>query len=479
MGAMAPPQGPFHASWMPDVPGPADVTSVEMPVDPSRAFRWSRESRLLVLTVAVCAVALLFLARLRFPEPPPVVNAATPPLERLAARASYDALAADIERVESLIASHLIVVRVAPPVPVEPRRLDEALAMADSPSRVRHVPALRLRPDAAVAVVDRGARIDGIVGAASADGTAAVRAINSVRHLALVRVPEMSVRPLSDVRLEALQTPLYVVVVEGTQAGVTLRPVFLGRGDLFTSPRWSRPLLPLGGVAATPGALLFTLAGEFIGVAVMENGALAIAGAADVLATADALSARGTPEPSESGIIVQRLTAALASALGVDHGVVVSDVDPEGTAAGLLEPMDVVTAVDGRPTLDPDELLLNLGSRPPGESAALTITRQGVAMEISLPLEGPPPAPATPEPLAFAAERGVGTRVQIGSDWSGLRAGDLVLRAGTTNAPTPAQLRRLLGAPTESGFITLIIRRDGRQRVVAVAVGRRGDDASR
>ena len=63
---------------------------------------------------------------------------------------------------------------------------------------------------------------------------------DAVRQLARVRVPEgppPAVRPLA---LSALRTPTYVVAVEGTQAGATLRPLFLGRSERFASARWSR-----------------------------------------------------------------------------------------------------------------------------------------------------------------------------------------------------------------------------------------------
>src|SRR5687768_13930623 len=92
--------------------------------DSTRKARVSRESRLLFVTIGVAAIVLLGLARMRFPKPP-VVDTATPPLERLAARASYDALAADIERVRALVAPNLIVLRLASPSDPSPRGLEE------------------------------------------------------------------------------------------------------------------------------------------------------------------------------------------------------------------------------------------------------------------------------------------------------------------------------------------------------------------
>ena len=88
--------------------------------------RWSRETRLLLLTVAVCALVLLVLARLRFPDAP-IVEVSAPSFEQLAARASYDALAADIQRVARSILNdqRRVVVRYLPP---EEGRAGDAIA---------------------------------------------------------------------------------------------------------------------------------------------------------------------------------------------------------------------------------------------------------------------------------------------------------------------------------------------------------------
>jgi hypothetical protein len=445
----------------------------------SRRSRVSRESRLLLLTVGVCAVVLLLMARVRFPQPSPAVDASAPaPLERLAARASYDALAGDIERVEPLIAPNLIVLRVAPQLPSAPHDLHDALVPSDAPSALRHVAALRIGADTAVAIIDSGTRIDGIVGP-SASGTAAVLAVDPVRRIARIRVPNAAVPALPQLALASLPTPLYVVVVEGTQAGVTVRPVFLGRGDRFGSSRWSRPLLPLGGIAVTPGALLFSLAGEFIGAVVMENGAAAIAGAHDVLETGERL-ASSAAVPTDIGIAVQPLTSTLAAALAARRGVVVSEVHAGGPANGTLEPGDVITAVDDWSTDNPDELLLRLASHAAGDTVTVTTLRAGVTLTTTVALE-PATVRTSATTLAFVVERGIGTRVEAGGDVSvpGLEPGDTITHAGATMAPTPPQVRRALTQPTPTGLAVLIVRRDGRQRIIAVPVTVRGHAASR
>ena len=438
------------------------------PAPAPRASRVSRESRLLLLTVGLCAVVLLVLARWRFPDRDDVQTTA-PPLERLAARASYDALAADIQRVEPIIAPNLVVLRVAPQFPSVPYELRDVLARGDAGGGVRHVAALRVNADTALAGIDFGARIDGVVGVAGA--TAAVLAVDPVRRIARLRVPEAPARQLAVLPLASLATPAYVVAVEGTQAGATLRPLFLGRSERFASARWSRPLLPLGGIDITPGALLFTFAGEFLGTVVTDNGAAAIAGASDVLETVHRLAAADRPPPATLGIAVQPLTPALATALGAARGVVVAEVAPGGPSATALRPADVITAVEGWSTDSPDEFLLRMAARKPGERVTVALTRDGGAADATVTLAAATGAASDGAAiLSFATERGAGARVPAAPAGAVLRPGDLVTRANAIDAPTPAQLHQLLGRASDSGYAVFTIRREGRQLIVPVAV---------
>jgi hypothetical protein len=444
-----------------------------MAEDDTRRAPVSYESRLLLLTIAVCVVVLLLLARLRFPESPPVVERAVQPLDRLAAQASYDALAADIQRVEATISPNLVVLRIASRVDSPPRRTGDVLVPPDTSDDVRHVAALRITSDTAVAAMAPDMRIDGIVGA-GVNGTAAVRAIDPLRRVARVRVPQGDARPVTSLQLSELRTPVYVVAVEGTHAGVTLRPIFLGRGDRFGSARWTRPLLPLGGIAVSPGALLFSLAGEFVGCVVIEDGAPAIAGAADVLEAAERLAASPSLVPGTLGVAVQPLTAELAAALGTVSGVVVAEVEPQGPASGLLRPGDVVTALGGEPVTSPDRFLLRLATRQAGEPVALTIVRGGETLPVKAVLGvADSVVRASGETVGFGRARDGGTRVVAANRTSGylgtgLRPGDLVVSAGELTDPSPAQLRRLLAEARPNTLLVFTIRRGGEQRVVAV-----------
>jgi hypothetical protein len=443
--------------------------------------RWSRETRLLLLTVAVCAAVLWLLARLRFPDAP-AAEVSVPALDRLAARASYDALAEDIRGAEPAIASRILVLRVTAPASAAPRAVREALAGPDAPEGVRHIVAVRTSADTALAPLDASTRIDGIVGG-DGSGVASILGIDLVRGWARLRVPPVTAAELPQRPISELATPTYVVVIEGTQAGATLRPVFLGQAARFDSARWTRPLLPLGGIAISPGALLFTLSGEFIGAVVVDGGAPAVVGARDLLEAEARLSAGGPAPVGDLGLAVQRLTPELALATGAPRGVVVSEVDPEGPAAAALQPGDVVTALDGRPSTAPDAFLLSVARRRAGEALVVAFVRAGESKTATLSVRASVTAEAAGT-VTFVREAGLGTRIAPGGRGgeppiAGLQAGDVVTRAADTAAPTPAQLRAAIAGPSPRGFVALVVRRDGRQRLVAVPSAGGGDAAAR
>ncbi len=432
--------------------------------------RISRESRLLLLTIAICVLVLLVLARVRFADQDGA-TATDAPLERLAARASYDALAADIQRVESMIAPNLVVLRMAPLSEMLPRRVADVLARpALTGDDLRHVAALRTGTDTALAAMDPRLRLDGIVGGA-AGARAELIAVDPVRRVARVRVPGSETSPVASMPLSSLQVPAYVVAVEATQAGVTLRPVFLGRGDRFSSVRWSRPLLPLGGIAVNPGALLFTLSGQFIGCVVVEDGALAVAGSADVLEAIERLAAGPAPSPAGLGIAVQTLTPALAQASGANDGVVVAEVEPGGPADGTLQPADVIVTLDGAPVTDPDGLLLGLAGRRIGTQVTLDIVRDRTPQRVTL-MVAAAEAPVDGQALVFVRRGGV-TRAMLARSGAGvivegLRPDDVIVSAGAIADPSPAELAALLTTRAgDHGPTVFTIRRGGHQIVFA------------
>jgi hypothetical protein len=217
--------------------------------------RLSRETRLLLVVITLSAAVLLVLSQFRFPEGPPVAaGSATPlPLERLAARATYDELATIIAELGKRVTPSVVVLRVQ---------------VGDAQ---RFVPALRVRPDLLLAHVSADSRVVSLIGL---DTPPEVAAYDETRQLVLLRVPADASR-VATLRSSSpgTNTPRYVAAVEGTRGGAALRPVFLSRMDPVSDERYEHGLLVLGGVLqASPGSLLFGLDGSFVGLCIIDEG---------------------------------------------------------------------------------------------------------------------------------------------------------------------------------------------------------------
>lgn len=215
----------------------------------------TRETRLLLIVITLSVVVLAVLSRFRFPNEPAGPGAGTTPLplERLAARATYDELATIIAELGR---------RVTPSVTV---------LSVEADGEQRFVPAIRVRADLLLAHVKGHHRILALIGiAAPVD----VVAYDAQRELVLLRVPAS---PGAVVSLDSAAftgaRPRYVAAVEGTPVGPAVRPLFLGRADRVPDDRYPEGLLVLGGVlVASPGSLLFALDGSFVGLCVIDDG---------------------------------------------------------------------------------------------------------------------------------------------------------------------------------------------------------------
>ena len=218
--------------------------------------RMTRETRLLLIVITLSVAVLMVLARFRFPADTGTDRrASSAPLERLAARATFDELASSIAELGLRVSPSVTVLRV------------------ELAGQQRFVPAVRVRPDLVLAHVAGDSRLLGAVGLS---GPVEVAAFDATRELVLVRVPS---DPIPVVRPGRGQlgsaSPRYVASVEGTRGGPTLRPVFLGRTDPLRDERYG-DLLVLGGLLqASPGSLLFGLDGTFVGLCIMEDGFIA------------------------------------------------------------------------------------------------------------------------------------------------------------------------------------------------------------
>jgi len=440
---------------------------------------FSREARLLTATIVVSLVVLLVLSRFRFPEAASESSdgAAAQPLARLAARAAFDDLSLAVRELSGRIGGSLVVLRTSARTTREPAT---SQALPDT----RLLPALRVRDDVAVALLDEDATVEGVIGA---PGAASVIARDTVRGITLVRVPALAA-PVLGIRegRQPLVTPNYVGVSDASATGTSVRPAFVGRSDAITDPRWDTPLLTLGrGVAADIGAPVFTLDARLAGLLTATEGEPALVPAEVVMALVDQLLRDAPPPAGDIGVVTQALDATLVAATGATSGAAVAAVNADGPAAQVLAPGDVITAVNGEPMRTPDALRLRVARAAPGAALTITFRRDGTFASAPVtvrarPTDAPAPAasaPATPQerPLGLTLKalpsRGSEViRVQSGSiaDAAGLRVGDVVVASGRTHAPDPPAIAVAFAALARGRATFLSVERHGQLRLVAL-----------
>ena len=186
--------------------------------------RSGRDSRLLALVILIAVAVLVVLARFRFPQTDTGPAAVTPgPLERLAARATYDDLAAAVHTALQRVEPALITRESSSPIRRAPRtaRGEAPPASADARSRVARAPWRRLGASSTCpadstwrAWVIRSPCARSMPGARSRDvfGAAPIRRGQRARRV-----------------LPSSRGSRYVCVVEPTPDGPTATPMFIGR----------------------------------------------------------------------------------------------------------------------------------------------------------------------------------------------------------------------------------------------------------
>ncbi len=418
-----------------------------------------RETRLLLGTIIVSVIVLVVLAQFRFPEETGgnTAEPAPAPLERLAARATFDELATIMTDLERRLSPRLSVVQI------EPERESGSYAVAP-----------RMTTDRAVAVLGPGEVI-----VPSADAGQRIIGRDPNRDLAVIAVPPASDGAVTPRTGAARPGPRYVVVVEGSAQGPVVRPAYLARTDAVEDPRTHTSLLQVTALqqALPRGAALFTLAGTFIGV-VSEGGSRATVVPADSMIAA-ALSVHGGGEMrGDLAIEVQALSPGLAKAAGANSGVIVSYVHPQGPAAQAVEPGDVIAAIDGINVTTPAGFLRLVRSRAPGSAVAVHIIRRGKPVDVSVSardITGPPlPAIQASDPgLTLRTVSSLGSEVvAVQSDGaaakSGLAVGDIIVRLDSNDAPSVAEILRAYRDADSGAALLLTVQRGTRQLVAAL-----------
>lgn len=264
---------------------------------PSSTAGSGRETRLLLLVILVAVAILLVLARFRFPEDTSVITPAAGPIERIAARATFEDLALVIASVSARVQPSMVAVtldrQVSPPPRVNPRRTGGSPVPVES----RMIAGLRIAADLALIHLPPDYQV-------RPESGVEARAVDADHQLALVQVPATA-DPFIGLSAPAMlpDGPGYVVLAEGGRGGASFRPVFIGRLDALEDPRWAQPLMGIGGEPQIPGgSFVFSLEGRLIGLTMPDAiGRSLVPTAALEAATAALLkSGGGVPAPGGS-----------------------------------------------------------------------------------------------------------------------------------------------------------------------------------
>jgi serine protease Do len=102
------------------------------------------------------------------------------------------------------------------------------------------------------------------------------------------------------------------------------------------------------------------------------------------------LKSKGHVHRAQLGLVGQTITPEMAEGLSLetDHGVVVSDVEPDGPAAhGGIEADDIITGIDGRPVTSLQQLESRVFRLTPGTQVSLKIRRDEESLSLPVVTE--------------------------------------------------------------------------------------------
>jgi Do/DeqQ family serine protease len=206
----------------------------------------------------------------------------------------------------------------------------------------------------------------------------------------------------------------------------------------------------------------------------------------------------GTVRRARIGVTVQAVNSELAESLGLHdvRGAIVSTVDADSPAqkAGI-ERGDVITAFDGQPVTDSNDLRNRVASSTPGSRATVTLYRSGreetktvTLGELSSTLKasyngeegsngdrfGMSVEPLTPElanQMGLRAKRGLIVQevapASVASD-AGLQSGDVIVEVNHRPVNTMEQFREAVGASSGRPAL-LLVNRQGNDLFIALS----------
>lgn len=433
--------------------------------------RISREARLLVTTAILAMAALGALARIRYGSAPAAQRPLPTMITSLVASSDFDRMAEKVEAVAARVRPALIATEL-----VRPPHTEE-----EPPERVSQA-VMRLRDDLGVTLVDAGWSL-------APDERLAVMARDEASGLAVVRVGGAALPSGLPARaFERPERPRYLMATETLSTGVTLRPLFVGALASVEAPRWAALVWSTpSGLDCRPGAFVFNVDGEWVGLAVRRSRHVALVPANVVIREVDRLVQGSREERGTLGVQGQWVSPPIARATGADHGVAIAWVDPAAPSAEVLKVGDVVEAVNGQRLTSFDQWIRQAAILTAGTAIGLRVWRSReridatviAALVVAAPAaetarHDSSAAPKLPVGLVLQSRPGVGsevTSVEPASiaGRSSLRVGDVITSFGQATAPTPVQVRRGVSELAPGAAVLIGVRRDGDYQLLVVA----------
>jgi serine protease Do len=213
----------------------------------------------------------------------------------------------------------------------------------------------------------------------------------------------------------------------------------------------------------------------------------------------DQLKDHGTVQRSWLGVRVQAVNKSIADGLGMDapKGVLIAQAETDSPAAKAgLKAGDVIVSVNGAEVQNPRDLARKIATVPIDTTVKLDIVRNGATQTVEATLakmkNEPSQRVASGEPNADQPDR-LGMTVAPAADISGageqglailqvnaqgkaaeagLKAGDVIVRAGDQKLGNVGDLNDAMAAASANGKsnVLVLVRRGEAQRYVAVPV---------
>jgi S1-C subfamily serine protease len=400
----------------------------------------SRDTRWLLIVVAVSLTVLSITARVRYGGTARVAGPIAPVLSQLNPRSPFETMSAAVDQLLPRLRDTVL------PLPLD---------AATTTDRTSFMPAVRFREGFVVGLVDPRQQAH----------TSSIVATDRVTQLVVARSDGDGLKASPMWEAAATSQSRFVVAVTVPSGQVVARPLFVAAIDSARSPRWPSPIWTLRGVPPiAPGTLIFTLEGALAGVIVNLDSQPVLVPPSVVMSEAERVLSVGDQDAGLLDLDVQALSGPLQAATGAPSGVVISGVSPSGPSAGHLKVGDVILDVDGVSIASIAEWDARLDRILAGQVVALTVWRAGERVTMSVVARGDEPPPRLPLGLQLRTMPRLGARIERALEGgaahrAGLRNGDVLTRVGNVDAPTAAQAERALRtAPPERPLLVGVTR---------------------